>query len=104
MATDRTLINFIFQIIFGDTTGNIYAVDGLNNRVQKWCLSKHRTTMAGGNGSGLTLTNFIIPNLFLDNAGISILLMVIIPYSKWAPGNYKQQWLEEMDQDPMPIN
>jgi hypothetical protein len=72
-------------------------LDGLNNRVQKkWCLSKHRTTIAGGNGSGLTNQLYNAESVFRQCGNIYITDGNNYRIQNGRQANYKQQWLEEM--------
>lgn len=60
--------------IYGDTAGNIYVVDAINNRVQKFpagsTSATNATTVAGGNGSGNAANQLRYPaGIFVDAIG-----------------------------------
>ncbi|MDP4217757.1 MAG: gliding motility-associated C-terminal domain-containing protein [Bacteroidota bacterium] len=57
--------------LWGDANGNIYIVDRLNYRIQKWAPgASNGSTVAGGNGQGVAANQLSDPiGIFVDAAG-----------------------------------
>jgi archaellum component FlaF (FlaF/FlaG flagellin family) len=75
--------------VAADADGNIYILDGYNNRVQKWAPGATTgTTVAGGNGAGSGADQLYLPQgFFVDKTGnIYIADLYNQRVQKWVPG------------------
>ncbi|MEP6845086.1 MAG: T9SS type A sorting domain-containing protein [Panacibacter sp.] len=72
-----------------DDVGNLYVLDGYNNRVQKWAPgATSGVTVAGGHGLGSAANQLFLPQgFFVDNGGtIYIADLFNNRIQKWTPG------------------
>ena len=74
--------------IYVDASGNVYVVDALNNRVQKWAPgATSGIVVAGGNGQGSAANQLGNPTgIDIDGAGNIYIADNNSRVQKWAPG------------------
>ena len=72
-----------------DAAGNIFILDGFNNRVQKWAPgATEGITVAGGNGIGSASNQLFLPQGFYVDPSGNIYIADLYNHrvQKWAPG------------------
>jgi len=75
--------------VYVDNTGNIYVLDGYNNRVQKFAPGSLKgVTIAGGNGEGGAANQLFLPQGFCVDPTGNIYIADLFNHrvQKWAPG------------------
>lgn len=73
-----------------DAAGNVYVLDGYNNRVQKWAPgATEGVTVAGGNGAGSAANQLFFPQGFYVDAAGNVYVADLYNHriQKWAPGS-----------------